>query len=684
LLALGALAFAQPLFELLAANPEFFPARGGERADVLFVVAAALLLAPLPWLGAAFAARRRLAGDTRERAPATLVGSLVGLVALRAAALGALPAGGALAVAGAAAAAAGLAYRRTAAARLLATALTPAVVVVPALFLMSPGISRRLEPPRKAIPLHASGGRVPVVWIVFDELSLASLLDSTGAIDRERFPHFGALAGEATWFRQAVAPSPETATALPAILSGRVGAGEHRLQHERNLFTLLGDYPTWAVEPFSTLCPAKHNLLVANRAPELPERARRLLADLPVIWAQLVAPAAWRPHLPSIADAWQGFAVEERGRGERRRGKVGMLGRRPDVQRFVGSIAPASRALYLGHLMLPHIPWEHLPSGRTYPCRPDCHTGTIEAERWRAAHLYQRYVLQLGYADRLLGEIVARLRRADLYDRALLVVLADHGTSFQAGMLRRTTATPTLGEVLGVPLLVKRPGQREGEVADALVSTADLPATVADVVGVTPPWPLPGRSLFAPGARPAPVYLSSAKTLETFHGDLAALTGAARDRLAALAGPDGLRDPFRIGPWPALLGRPAAPLVRPGPDDRVEAALDHPDRWEDVEPAAAEVPLLVTGTLDGAAPGDGCCSLALAVGGTIRATTHSFWNAQGEHRFGALLPEDSLRRGPNQLALFRVDVAGRSLSAIRRRRRARQRAAAVPGATRRA
>ena len=44
--------------------------------------------------------------------------------------------------------------------------------------------------------------------------------------------------------------------------------------------------------------------------------------------------------------------------------------------------------------------------------------------------------------DTLLGEMVAQMRRTGLYDRALVVVMADHGVSFRVGATDRRTIVP--------------------------------------------------------------------------------------------------------------------------------------------------------------------------------------------------------------------------------------------------
>ena len=68
----------------------------------------------------------------------------------------------------------------------------------------------------------------------------------------------------------------------------------------------------------------------------------------------------------------------------------------------------------------------------------------------------QRHLLQLGYTDRLLGEYLDRLEAIGDFDRAMVIVAADHGITFVAGEHSRGD-TSNVGGIAGVPLLFKEP-----------------------------------------------------------------------------------------------------------------------------------------------------------------------------------------------------------------------------------
>ena len=101
----------------------------------------------------------------------------------------------------------------------------------------------------------------------------------------------------------------------------------------------------------------------------------------------------------------------------------------------------------------------------------------------------------------MLGRLVARLRRTGLYDRALVVVTADHGISFRAGQKRRPLSDANLQDIAYVPLFVKLPHQRRGRIEGAPARTIDIVPTIADAIGVRIPWHVDGHSLLGP--RPA-------------------------------------------------------------------------------------------------------------------------------------------------------------------------------------
>ena len=117
-------------------------------------------------------------------------------------------------------------------------------------------------------------------------------------------------------------------------------------------------------------------------------------------------------------------------------------------------------------------------------------------------HNEQRYLLQLGFVDRLLGRLVARLKSQGMYDDTLVVVTADHGFAWQVGVpTRRSVTQSNVNELGPVPLFVKAPSQTQGRVNDALAQTLDVTPTIADVLNVPLGYRTDGRSAFSRAVR---------------------------------------------------------------------------------------------------------------------------------------------------------------------------------------
>jgi arylsulfatase A-like enzyme/Flp pilus assembly protein TadD len=102
---------------------------------------------------------------------------------------------------------------------------------------------------------------------------------------------------------------------------------------------------------------------------------------------------------------------------------------------------------------------------------------------------------EIATADSIVGEFVSFLKRRGLYDRAIIILMSDHGEGLY------DHGEPEHGiflyrETLHVPLIIKLPrGDRRGETVRSPVGLVDILPTVAQLTGVEPPARLDGRSL---------------------------------------------------------------------------------------------------------------------------------------------------------------------------------------------
>ncbi len=217
------------------------------------------------------------------------------------------------------------------------------------------------------------------------------------------------------------------------------------------------------------------------------------------------------------------------------------------------------------HLFEPHSPYE--------PPEP-------YASRYKLA-----YDGEIARADEIVGSFLKYLKDQDVYDRALVIFLSDHGEGLndhgedEHGVL-------LYREAIHVPLMIKLPrSRRAGESVKAPVALTDVFPTVAAVAGLDVPPGLAGRPLLA--SPPAPDAAARRVYGETLYprlhlgwSDLASLVDAGhqyiespRPELYDLVADPGEKSDLSAGLPPAFrsmraeLARIPRPLQPPGASD---------------------------------------------------------------------------------------------------------------------
>jgi hypothetical protein len=545
--------------------------------------------------------------------------------------------------------AAAAAYARWRPARRFATWLAVAPIAAAAIFFFDGAISKvRGDGGAPHLPLESVTATAPIVWIVFDELPLTSLLDAERAIDAGRYPNFAALAAGATWFRNTTTIAEETAMALPAILTGRYPDGDQlpiAADHPANLFSLLdGDYAIHAHEVRTMLYAGS-----GKRGEERPGDG--LYADLAILFAHMVAPADVASQLPTISEDWRDFAAPHPDELARIQAKANYGDRLAEFDDFLRDVAPCVRpCLYFAHVVLPHVPWQYTPSGKLYQAvpvygiqRPE---GRWGSDDWWVLQGYQRHLFQVALVDRLLGRLIARLEQSDLYDRALVVVTADHGAAFWPGTSRRVLeGHPHPGDILRVPFLVKAPNQRRGEIRDDPIETVDVLPTVVDLLGIRLPWEIDGVSVAAPGFAGRDRRVGFGMKGERIEYAAAAVNiEASLERKLAAFGSEG-EGLFGFGRFGGLVGRRVGELARsPAAGLTVKIASEpfalagHARRFS---------PARVTGRFELWSATTGGRHVAVSHGRTIRAVGPTYRVGLTQRAFSLLVPEDVF--GPSRV-----------------------------------
>ena len=649
LTAVWAYGVSQPIFVLIDGNPELLLSRGLSRLEIVVFAVLLAVVPPLLAMGYAWLAGR-ISTWVGDVVYLVLLGA--GLVPLATRLLKPVDAGlllaavlvAALAVAGV------VAYARWRAIRLF-LGYSVVVPVVGLLWFVNglPTLTDEAEAAQVRIASPA-----PVLFLLLDELPASSLMTRSGELDAIRYPSFARLARQSTWYRNATTVHEWTSDAAPSIVTGRVIRSSKLAtadNYPQNLFTLLGgSYALNVHESYATklcpeeLCPREHESSLSSGVDLFVESIRLWVTrSLPRSMSEEIAPVHYDVGLQaestSSLSEFNAFVDEV----------SGMRG---------------AKTLSYSHLLLPHAPWRFLPSGDEY----DFHgmDGWLASEHWGddpwpVLQGYQRHLLQLEYTDRQLGRLLRRLERRGLWDRALVVVVADHGVSFRAGEGRRPLTAHNLADIANVPMFVKLPGQRRGRVDDRAARSVDLLPTIADVLGIRLPWETDGTSLLAaPADRDVLVDLRGGKVEHASLAEMISDRDETLRRKAAAFG-EGRDSLYRIGSTRWLLGRDVSRVRTTS--SSVEVRLDDTASFRDVRPGSGFVPARILGRVTAGRLEPGT-ELAIAVNGRVRALSRTLEGRQAG-QFRALVPESAFRTGANEVEVFLVIGEGRNAALAR-------------------
>jgi hypothetical protein len=665
-------AVAQPLFDLLKDNPEFFAARGSSGFDIisfsvlLVVLPPAVLLAVELLVGLAGRAARR-------GAHVVLLGALVALIAAQALKKS-FDASDTVLIVLSVAIGAGLAalWWRAEPARAFLNVLSPAPLVFLALFLFSSQISELAFPDEAKARTIGGVTQAPIVMVLLDELPVNTLVDDRGQIDATRYPGFGELARDATWFKNAYAVYDSSERADPAIMDGNLPERDKQpisSDHPNSIFSLFGRTHRMNVsEEATTVC--SRDLCHDERLEEsYGSRMSSMAEDLGLVWLHVVSPPDIEADLASVSENWGNFGgdddvatrepVTDETEALNTRANLNS-GRPARFQEWMDAIERGRRpAVNFKHTLLPHVPWQYLPSGRLYRRAPNDVIPGLSNQAYEDQGqldvLLQRHYLQTGFADLLLRRLWDKLKRDGMWDDALIVVLADHGVAFPHDVQRRRLNRETAAEIAPIPLFIKAPGQKKGKVDDAYVETIDILPTIFDILNLDPKVKMDGRSAFSDEVQQRDelrfLIRNTFEVLKIPADQFEREKQAVVDRNLRLfgTGQDGPDRIYEIGPHQELIGRPASAAGRKLPVEPPSA-----QDYENVDPESGYVPSHVVGRVEGA--GEPGRDIAVAVNGTIRAVGNTFTLAVGDEGelVSVMVPESAFREGGNRVEVFEV------------------------------
>jgi hypothetical protein len=665
-------AVAQPLFDLLKDNPEFFAARGSSGFDVVSFSVLLVVLPPAVLLAVELVVG--LAGRAARRgAHVAMLGGLVALIAAQALKKS-IDASDPVLIALSLAIGVGLGalWLRAEPVRSFLNVLSPAPLVFLALFLFSSQISEVAFPEEAKARTIGGVTQAPIVMVMLDELPVNTLVDDRGQIDADRFPGFAELARDATWFKNAYTIYDSTERAQPAIMDGNLPTREKQpisSDHPNSIFSLFAKTHRMNVsEEATTVC--SRDLCEDERLDEsYGSRMSSMAEDLGLVWLHVVAPPDIEADLTTVSENWGNFGGDQdtaerrplTDRGEFLNTRANLNSGRPArFQDWIDKIEPGRRpSLNLKHTLLPHVPWQYLPSGRLYRRMPNDAIPGLSNQAYEDQGqldvLIQRHYLQTGFTDLLLRRLWDKLKREGMWDESLIVVLADHGVAFPHRRERRRLGRETAAEIAPIPLLIKAPGQKQGKVDDAWVETIDILPTIFDLLNLDPKVKMDGKSAFSDEVQQRDelrfLIRNTFEVLRIPADQFERERQRVVDRNLRLfgTGRDGPDRIYRIGPHQELIGRPASAAGR-----KLPVELSYAGEYGRVDPESGYVPTHVVGRVEGDEnPGR---DIAVAVNGTIAAVGNTFTLAVGDEGelVSVMVPESAFREGRNRVEVFEV------------------------------
>ena len=681
--ALNSFAVAQPIFDRLGGNPEFLRLEGYSGIAVISTLLIYLLAAPVFTVSVIATLRWRSMLKSAQFVFATSAMLLFGLALnlilkwlqwqfnlLQLGVPGFLLAATSLplAIGGA------WLYRRFEWPGQLLSIAAIGTILFPMSFLSKPAMQAEIFGlvPKRSIGDQAENP-VPIVVVAFDGLCAMSLLNERHEIDAVRYPAFAKLSKHSNFYRNATSVHCRTSQAMPAILTGQFpDAGKTspiESNHPQNLFRLLhdsGQFEMTVFEPLTRLCPPE--LRVLEKHLSHLEQALELTSILAKVYLATTLPDDFdllQLHVPRI---WFGFVPDEPGTQAPSKGLIiyGWDGEHEiQIQHFTETLVRSEKPrLNFLHLVVPHDPWSHLPSGKEYIHHSRISESTAGTfgelgELWGSDELmvhsgWQRYLLQLQYADRCLGKILDRLESIDQFDRSLVIVVADHGMAFVPGQERRTPTNATVADLMSVPLFIKLPEQKTGQTSDLNVETIDVLPTIADIIKLPLADAVDGESLVDPGYHERP-----RKTMQ-FDGDQTIVVDPEFpqrfdyvDRMVAVFGTGGPDDRlWNLNTIPELVGKTIA-ASNIGPASPWIVNLERGgEKYDAARPDF--VPSYFYGSLEGPKI-NSPVQIAISINGRIAATTRTSTNPKAPRQWTALLREEFITSEAYTARLFEIE-----------------------------
>lgn len=554
---------------------------------------------------------------------------------------------------------------------------------------------------------------ISVVMVILDEAPVFPLLNADGDINSLRFPGFASLANSSTWYRNNLGSSQYTTSAVPSILTGILpnkAPAPLLVNYPKNLFTLLGGNMAMDVqEIMTTLCPKQLCEKAAvspgddmtpadNNSPEdadieqVKETSEfgRFLRDTSIVLGHKLLPEGLRQHLPTIDEAWGNFGGTAANADETSSADSTVApdalspesSSLPSIQyestetmkesklkwKSGGPVSQVLRietltkrateqaipTLHFAHVLLPHRPWNLTSDGRssTKPGYAQDNPKEIDASRDQ----YQKFLHQYAATDKMVGDLVTKLRASKNWDRTMLIVTADHGITLEPGEHKRDvnpSRTDTMEDLYRVPLFIKYPDQTVFKTNDCPVMAVDILPTVSAVKGIDAGWKYDGQNLL----NNCPQRQARTVTWLTGRTELISSVESLQERAVKYdqwvsfnSGVDGISG---IAPYGSLMKSPVAATI--ARETRISKwSLNQPEKFDNISgDRFADIPIALKGSITFTSTMSSDSVGLVLIDGRVAGMIGEVSSAKAGSKisFLSIIASSSLTPGPHQVAL---------------------------------
>ena len=305
---------------------------------------------------------------------------------------------------------------------------------------------------------HSRAGQVAsnedrhhVFWIIFDEFSLVQSLQGNN-FNVHVVPNLATFSQTSTWYPHARTLFTSTEQAIPALLLGKKDVTDFKGQF---LYDFNSQNYLSSIAQNMEVFIYGYHLPYCLAFQEVAERCRVYLDGGFADYVHL-AKHIWHRAIPGM--------LRNTRTGKKLR--LAIFGQRVSRE-FPIALAPNMGQSFdyptftYIHEGLPHSPYRFTSNGDVrqiaYDGEPRNSLSHDELEE-----MQEFYREQVTYVDSLFGEFVAQLKAKELYAQSYIVIMSDHGISFDPRKPGRDTLEHE--QVARVPFLIKSPGQTRGVV----------------------------------------------------------------------------------------------------------------------------------------------------------------------------------------------------------------------------